>query len=58
MKVAENTEFKRSFFYEAANPRDLDCISDTILCYRGLDRAPDWTDIRSGKLKGIHTIWF
>lgn len=49
-RVTGDTQFKCSFIYESEDLHDFDRISDTILCYRGIDKAPNWLDIRTGKI--------
>lgn len=49
-RVTGDTQFKCPFVYESEDLHDLDRISDTILCYRGIDKAPNWLDIRTGKI--------
>ena len=47
-RVLEKTEFCRSYFRSAATKSDFGSLIDSILCYKGASRQPQWTDEDAG----------
>ncbi|KAG5718628.1 hypothetical protein E4T56_gene16512 [Termitomyces sp. T112] len=56
-EVMEVTEFREQFFRKAEARDDFpDPMTDDILCYRGLDENPRWTDIDSEMYTTLCTV--
>lgn len=55
-RMAEDAEFRQSFFREAVQATTLDSIFAGIVCYRGKTEIPHWMDEESGGASAVRLV--